>query len=297
MKLHFPKIVPDIPERVDFLKGLLNRNVEKRLGSGNNGKGFESEIKLNPFLKNIDWELVKEKKLIPSYKPNKNGTNVSSSVLLQELICESDNLEYKPRKKKKDLSNSNPSFSQKLSKSFTMLLFGKEYVEEQATKRTREQNEKDQMDEYWIDYDYEMPNQSQLIIPSKKKKASHVEDQQKKISVALSCTELKPANPSNTDGCISVEKGDITEISKTTLPNCDQTVLQEPKQIEVKESTALQSIHRNPLQNTSQDFDQENNNNDIDDHKKWDEYKKSQDKVDSNIQNAISGNQKEIAPI
>lgn len=56
-------------ERVDFITGCLQRDVKDRLGSKNNGLGFEFEIKNHPYLASIDWTQVLDKKLVPKYKP------------------------------------------------------------------------------------------------------------------------------------------------------------------------------------------------------------------------------------
>jgi serine/threonine protein kinase len=57
-------------DRTNFIKGLLNRDVKQRLGSSNDGLGFEQDIKAHPFLADINWDLVKEKKQEPTFKPN-----------------------------------------------------------------------------------------------------------------------------------------------------------------------------------------------------------------------------------
>jgi serine/threonine protein kinase len=62
--------IPASPHRDAFIRGLLEIDVTKRLGSANDGQGFEQDIKSHPWLASIDWELVEQKKLEPSYKPN-----------------------------------------------------------------------------------------------------------------------------------------------------------------------------------------------------------------------------------
>jgi hypothetical protein len=57
-------------DRTHFITALLQRDVSKRLGSGNGGLGFETEIKTHPFLAAVDWLKVAEKKLEPTFKPN-----------------------------------------------------------------------------------------------------------------------------------------------------------------------------------------------------------------------------------
>ncbi|KAI8901056.1 kinase-like domain-containing protein [Globomyces pollinis-pini] len=75
-KLDFPaenackvKITPNQARDV-FMAELLERDVSKRLGSENNGLGFETQMKCHPYLSKLDWKQVEEKKLTPKYKPN-----------------------------------------------------------------------------------------------------------------------------------------------------------------------------------------------------------------------------------
>jgi hypothetical protein len=74
--LHFPgttqhkvAVTPNI-NRTELIKGLLDRNIPTRLGSSNNGLGFETDIKTHPFLKDIDWDLLLQRKMEPKVKPN-----------------------------------------------------------------------------------------------------------------------------------------------------------------------------------------------------------------------------------
>ncbi|CXJ28669.1 rac-beta serine/threonine protein kinase, putative [Plasmodium berghei] len=54
------------PEVVDLLKKLLQKNPQKRLGSGITDA---EEIKKHPFFKKINWDDVSSKKLSPPFKP------------------------------------------------------------------------------------------------------------------------------------------------------------------------------------------------------------------------------------
>jgi len=54
------------PVTRDFLKGLLNPNEKKRLGSGKNGS---AEIKDHPWFKEIDWEKLEHEEVIPPFIP------------------------------------------------------------------------------------------------------------------------------------------------------------------------------------------------------------------------------------
>jgi serine/threonine protein kinase len=62
-------LITNIPERIDFITGLLQRDVENRLGHTNKGRGFEQEIKVHPYLAQIDWQLLEKRQLEPKFKP------------------------------------------------------------------------------------------------------------------------------------------------------------------------------------------------------------------------------------
>jgi hypothetical protein len=53
-----------------MILGLLEIDPTKRIGGSEDGKGFEKDVRGHPWLENIDWALVEQKKLEPSYKPN-----------------------------------------------------------------------------------------------------------------------------------------------------------------------------------------------------------------------------------
>jgi serine/threonine protein kinase len=69
-----------IPERLslpakNIIKGLLNRNVDKRLGSG--PKGIE-KLKKHSFFEGIDWTKLSRKQINPPFKPIlKNSSDTS----------------------------------------------------------------------------------------------------------------------------------------------------------------------------------------------------------------------------
>ena len=54
-------------EAKDICKGLLNKNPQKRLGSGNTE---EEDIKGHPFYRRIDWNKIYAKQIQPPFKPN-----------------------------------------------------------------------------------------------------------------------------------------------------------------------------------------------------------------------------------
>lgn len=63
-KIRFPKhVIGD--DGKQFVKGLLNRNPQNRLGA----KRGAAELKEHPFFKSIDWELLYKKQITPPFKP------------------------------------------------------------------------------------------------------------------------------------------------------------------------------------------------------------------------------------
>ncbi|KAJ3212033.1 hypothetical protein HDU67_004093 [Dinochytrium kinnereticum] len=78
-----------------FLRGLLERNVDRRLGS----KGFDS-IRRHPWLGVFEWDRVERKDMRPIFVPEPNRSNFDASYDLEELLLEDNPLKYKPRKKK-----------------------------------------------------------------------------------------------------------------------------------------------------------------------------------------------------
>lgn len=63
-KVKFPRDVLS-PYGRSFVKGLLNRNPRHRLGAIDDGR----ELRKHPFLQDIDWDLLIEKKIQPPFKP------------------------------------------------------------------------------------------------------------------------------------------------------------------------------------------------------------------------------------
>lgn len=64
-KVRFPKEVLSAEGR-SFVKGLLNRNPKHRLGS----QGDARELRAHAFFNDIDWELLRLKKIPPPFKPH-----------------------------------------------------------------------------------------------------------------------------------------------------------------------------------------------------------------------------------
>ncbi|KAL3231796.1 Serine/threonine-protein kinase SCH9 [Nakaseomyces bracarensis] len=73
-KVKFPRDILS-PEGRSFVKGLLNRNPKHRLGSVDDGR----ELRAHPFFADIDWELLKQKKIPPPFKPHLNSETDTSN--------------------------------------------------------------------------------------------------------------------------------------------------------------------------------------------------------------------------
>lgn len=67
-KVKFPKDALSPAGRA-FVKGLLNRNPNHRLGS----KGDAKELKQHPFFADVDWDLLLHKKIPPPFRPHVVG--------------------------------------------------------------------------------------------------------------------------------------------------------------------------------------------------------------------------------
>jgi len=54
-------------EAHSILKGLMERNTKKRLGTGKNGA---QDVKRHPFFKGMKWPNLKNKRIAPPFKPD-----------------------------------------------------------------------------------------------------------------------------------------------------------------------------------------------------------------------------------
>ena len=73
-------------EASSLLKGLLERNPVRRLGSSTNDA---SDIMGHPFFRDINWKLLREKKVDPPYKPyvtsNEDTRNIDKLFTQEEV--------------------------------------------------------------------------------------------------------------------------------------------------------------------------------------------------------------------
>ena len=91
-KVRFPKEVLS-PEGRSFVKGLLNRNPKHRLGALQDAR----ELMAHPFFRDVDWNLLHEKKIPPPFVPHianeldtsnfdPEFTNASTSAINRQLM-------------------------------------------------------------------------------------------------------------------------------------------------------------------------------------------------------------------
>jgi len=74
-ELRFPSFVS--PDAQNLLEGFLTRDVEKRLGSGNDGS---DNVKKHPWFKSINWEKLDKKEIEPPFKPSVKNSNDTSQI-------------------------------------------------------------------------------------------------------------------------------------------------------------------------------------------------------------------------
>ncbi|CDK26676.1 unnamed protein product [Kuraishia capsulata CBS 1993] len=91
-KVRFPKEILSSEGR-SFVKGLLNRNPKHRLGALNDAR----ELRAHPFFNDVDWELLRHKKIPPPFIPHLASemdtsnfdpefTNTSTSMINKQMM-------------------------------------------------------------------------------------------------------------------------------------------------------------------------------------------------------------------
>ncbi|KAJ3371649.1 hypothetical protein HDU91_005041 [Kappamyces sp. JEL0680] len=261
------KPVSSVPERVAFISGCLERDIKKRLGSANGGRGFEAEVKTHPYLAHIDWNLLEKKELEPKFKPyiEKDTLNISPNILIEEMLGGQENLAYKPRKKKKDPKDPNRklTFTEKLTASMTKLFHGSSPTLGDGTPsppkpKSRKEIEREQMDEYYIPYDWELPNQKAMTLPPEEKKKSsstkdiHKDTQPKEGGLK----EFKPLDKADANATKSSNQSNVSvarlmgpgvvraerEASSSSLPSAassNESVGSNPESLNALSQTSL----------------------------------------------------------
>uniref|UniRef100_A0A3P9HUP1 Serine/threonine kinase 32C n=1 Tax=Oryzias latipes TaxID=8090 RepID=A0A3P9HUP1_ORYLA len=101
-------------ELVSLLRKLLTVNPDHRFSS-------LSDMQASPYLADINWDAVYEKKMAPGFVPNKGRLHCDPTFELEEMILESRPLHKKKKRLAKNRSRDNSKDSQSVSDSF---LFG-----------------------------------------------------------------------------------------------------------------------------------------------------------------------------
>ncbi|KAH6575170.1 hypothetical protein BASA62_002087 [Batrachochytrium salamandrivorans] len=80
------KVLPEWKESEDrtlFLQGLLAKDINERLGFTPND--LKTKIMTHTWFKDFDWELLKQKKMVPSFVPDPNHANFEATHEIEEL--------------------------------------------------------------------------------------------------------------------------------------------------------------------------------------------------------------------
>jgi len=86
------------PETKSLLKGMLEFDRSKRLGSG--PKGWE-DVKNHPFFNGIDWEKMERREYDPPIKPNLNQANCTADADLMDQLVDDEPRKVAPELQEK----------------------------------------------------------------------------------------------------------------------------------------------------------------------------------------------------
>jgi len=92
------------PEGIQVLQGLLEKDLDKRLGC--EGSGGFAALKAMPWFDDLDWDLLETKGLQPPMVPDTKHPNFDPSHELEEILLEDNPLRAKRRTK--DLETMSP---------------------------------------------------------------------------------------------------------------------------------------------------------------------------------------------
>ncbi|CAD6919907.1 unnamed protein product [Tilletia controversa] len=102
----FPENVDSIvsPECIGCVKGMLERDVTKRLGCRN---GLE-DFKTHPWFAGLDWAAIEAKQITPPFEPDSKRANFDATHELEELLLEDNPLKARRRQQGRDPSTLAP---------------------------------------------------------------------------------------------------------------------------------------------------------------------------------------------
>ncbi|KAJ3334027.1 hypothetical protein HDU76_013102 [Blyttiomyces sp. JEL0837] len=84
-------------ECLSFIRGLLERDIGKRLGCGGRGS---ADVFEHPWFAGLDWRMVENKQVKPGFVPEADKPNFDATYDLEELLLDENPLSYRPRKRK-----------------------------------------------------------------------------------------------------------------------------------------------------------------------------------------------------
>ncbi|CDS11161.1 hypothetical protein LRAMOSA03424 [Lichtheimia ramosa] len=104
--MHEPVIFPEnarvSPEAIDFVKGLLTRDVNRRLGVKE--RGFR-DLMNHAWFRNIQWDLLANKQCTPPFIPDSKRANFDPTHELEEILLEDNPLIVRKRNPKKSAAS------------------------------------------------------------------------------------------------------------------------------------------------------------------------------------------------
>ncbi|KAJ3000191.1 hypothetical protein HDV02_000104 [Globomyces sp. JEL0801] len=170
------KFVYPSTHRDTFIQGLLERDIELRYGSSQNGLGFSVDIQPHPWLENINWKLLEERKIVPPFIP----ANVQNPAI-SPSEC------FDPKSKLKKLEKENKSNLSRIGSMTSILsnMFSKKSKNtldsiqksdanliasaEPTDPSSREQIELEQLLEHFHPFSHEADNQLIVVMPPTRK--------------------------------------------------------------------------------------------------------------------------------
>ncbi|WVO20762.1 uncharacterized protein IAS62_002062 [Cryptococcus decagattii] len=89
------------------IRGFLERDPNKRLGYRPGGGGM-NDIKNHPWFRNINWEQLYDKDVVPPFEPDSKRANFDATHELEELLLEENPLKARKRKEGQDIGLLSP---------------------------------------------------------------------------------------------------------------------------------------------------------------------------------------------
>ncbi|WVQ71701.1 hypothetical protein IAR50_001242 [Cryptococcus sp. DSM 104548] len=89
------------------LRGFMERDPNKRLGYSPGGGGL-NDIKAHPWFRNIDWQQLHDKQVVPPFEPDSKRANFDATHELEELLLEENPLKARKRKEGQDIELMSP---------------------------------------------------------------------------------------------------------------------------------------------------------------------------------------------